>query len=126
MLRAFYDWMVDSQLTPHLLLDAASESVVVPRNHVVDGRILLNISPEAVRHLSLDNDAVHFDVRFSGCAFAVSAPVEKVLALYAKETGEGVMFNAGQFVPLVRQGPASNTQEAAPPKPSKPQLKLVT
>lgn len=126
MLRAFYDWMVDSQLTPHLLVDAASEAVAVPRNHVVDGRILLNISPAAVHRLSLGNDAVRFDGRFSGRVFAVTAPVETVLALYAKETGEGVMFNAGQLVPLVPQGPASNAQEAAPPKPPKPQLKLVT
>jgi len=126
VLRAFYDWMVDSQFTPHLLVDAASEAAVVPRNHVVDGRILLNISPEAVRRLSLDNDAVRFNGRFSGRVFAVTAPVETVLALYAKETGEGVMFNAGQLVPLVPQGAASNAEESAPPKPSKPQLKLVT
>ena len=127
MLRAFYDWMVDSGLTPYLLVDAASEAAVLPSTHVADGRILLNIGPEAVRRLCLDNDAVRFDGRFSGRVFAVTAPIEAVLALYAKETGEGVMFEAGQLLPLVRQASApSAPAAAAPAKPAKPQLKLVT
>ena len=121
--------MIDSGLTPYLLVDTASDAAVVPSTHVVEGRILLNISPKAVRRLSLDNDAVRFDGRFSGTVFAVTAPIETVLALYAKETGEGVMFDAGQLVHLARQASAANVQAAAPAapaKPAKPQLKLVT
>ena len=126
MLRAFYDWMVDGGLTPYLLVDAASEAAVVPSTHVVDGRILLNISPEAVRRLCLDKDAVRFDGRFSGQVFAVTAPIDTVLALYAKETGEGVMFDAGQLVPLMQQASVPNAPAVAPAKPPKPRLKLVT
>ena len=102
--------MVDSGHTPHLLIDAASEAVVVPREHVADGRIVLNISPTAVRGLEVANEVVRFDGRFSGRAFQVSAPMSSVMALYAKETGEGMMFSedasAAPETPEASRGPA--------------------
>ena len=107
--------MVDSGHTPHLLIDAASEAVVVPRKHVADGRIVLNVSPTAVRDLTIANDTLSFDGRFAGRAFRVSAPTTSVLAIFAKETGEGMMFNEDA------QAPAE-----APKTSRSPALKLVT
>ena len=115
LLRALYDWMVDSGHTPHLLIDAASEAVIVPREHVADGRIVLNVSPTAVRNLTIANDTLSFDGRFAGRAFQVSAPTSSVMAIYARETGEGMMFND------VVQAP-----DEAPKASRSPTLKLVT
>jgi len=114
-LRALYDWMVDSGHTPHLLIDAASEAVVVPKEHVADGRIVLNVSPTAVRGLTIANDTLSFDGRFAGRAFPVSAPTSSVMAIYAKETGEGMMFNED-----------APTPDEAPKASRSPTLKLVT
>lgn len=114
-MRALYDWMVDSGLTPHLLIDAASEAVVVPREYVADGRIVLNVSPTAVRSLTIANDTLSFDGRFAGQAFRVSAPTSSVMAIYAKETGEGMMFNEDAPAP-----------DEAPKASRSPALKLVT
>ena len=107
--------MVDSGLTPHLLIDAASEAVVVPREHVANGRIVLNVSPTAVRGLTIANDTLSFDGRFAGRAFRVSAPTSSVLAIYAKETGEGMMFQ--EEAPEPAEAPKANRT---------PALKLVT
>ncbi|MDD9960961.1 MAG: ClpXP protease specificity-enhancing factor [Gammaproteobacteria bacterium] len=114
-MRALYDWMVDSGLTPHLLIDAASEAVVVPREYVADGRIVLNVSPTAVRGFTIANVSLSFDGRFAGRAFRVSAPTSSVMAIYAKETGEGMMFNEDAPAP-----------DEAPKASRSPALKLVT
>ena len=94
LLRALYDWMVDNDLTPYLLVAANSTSVVVPREFVEDGKIVLNISSMAVRNLVIGNELIAFDGRFSGKPFTVSTPVANVLTIYAKETGEGMMFDS--------------------------------
>ena len=126
--------MVDSGHTPHLLIDAASEAVVVPREYVADGHIVLNVSPTAVRNLTITNDTLSFDGRFSGRAFQVSAPTASVMAIYAKETGEGMMFNedaqapAGSPTPSdTGESPADVKTSGEAPKTSRsPTLKLVT
>ena len=107
--------MVDSGHTPHLLLDAAADGVVVPREYVADGRIVLNVSPTAVRGLNIGNDTLTFDGRFAGRAFQVSAPTSSVMAIYAKETGEGTLFNEDAEAPA-----------EAPKAKRSPTLKLVT
>ena len=94
LLRALFDWIVDSELTPYLLVAATDPSVVVPEQYVNDGKIVLNVSPSAVRDLVFGDDLVFFDGRFAGTPFAVEVPVGSVLAIYAKETGEGMMFDA--------------------------------
>ena len=119
--------MVDSGLTPHVLIDAASEAVVVPREYVADGRIVLNVSPTAVRDLKLTNDTLSFDGRFSGQAFQVSVPTSSVMAIYAKETGEGMMFNEDAQAPADSPTPAGVGESDESPKTSRsPTLKLVT
>ncbi|MEM9532229.1 MAG: ClpXP protease specificity-enhancing factor [Pseudomonadota bacterium] len=96
LIRALYDWIVDSDLTPYLLADATLDGVEVPAKSVSDGRIVLNVAPHAVTHLVLGNDAVTFSARFSGASFPVTLPVSSVLAVYAKENGHGMMFSADE------------------------------
>ena len=91
-LRALYDWIVDSELTPYLLVAADSPAVQVPREYVSDGRIVLNISPQAVRDLDLAQSEVSFSGRFGGRPFPIRVPMASVLAIYAKESGEGMVF----------------------------------
>jgi stringent starvation protein B len=92
LLRAFYEWIVDNNCTPYLVVDATLHGVKVPLQHVKDGQIVLNISPGAVGNLLLGNDAVTFNARFSGNPFALYIPQRAVLAIYARENGAGTMF----------------------------------
>ena len=91
LLRALLDWIIDNQQTPYVLVQAGAD-VVVPNDFVQDGRIVLNLSPMAIRGLSLTNDEMTFDGRFAGRSFQVQVPMHAVLAIYAKETGEGMLF----------------------------------
>ncbi|MBH79289.1 MAG: ClpXP protease specificity-enhancing factor [Gammaproteobacteria bacterium] len=93
LLRAMYEWIVDSGLTPYVLI-AHGPKVRVPLQHVRDGKIVLNISPTAIRDLELGNEMVTFAGRFSGNHFDVELPVGNIQAIYAKETSEGMMFEA--------------------------------
>lgn len=92
LIRALYDWIVDNGLTPYVLVNAEYESVVVPTQFVEGGKIVLNINPSAVQALSLGNDVVEMDARFSGTPMHVSVPVMAVLAIYARENGKGMVF----------------------------------
>ncbi|MEM8766797.1 MAG: ClpXP protease specificity-enhancing factor [Pseudomonadota bacterium] len=91
-LRALYDWIVDSGLTPYLLVSADSDDVRVPEEYVSEGKIVLNVSPDAIRDLVLGDESVSFSGRFSGRPFPIAIPLASVQAIYAKETGEGMMF----------------------------------
>jgi stringent starvation protein B len=113
LLRAIYEWIVDNDLTPYLLVDASNDDVHVPRNFVENGKIVLNIAPRAVNNLTLNNEAVQFNARFSGKPMDVFLPTQAVLAIYAKENGQGMVFNE-----------IDNTQPD-PPKPDKPNLRVV-
>jgi stringent starvation protein B len=108
LIRALYDWLVDNDLTPYLLVDAERESVQVPSRYVEEGRIVLNVSPTAVRDLTLGNDLIAFEARFGGNAFSISLPPEAVLGVYARENGKGMLF------------PDEDPDDPQPPKPSKP------
>ena len=117
LLRALYDWIVDNSMTPYVLVNAEAEQVNVPSQYIDNGKIVLNISPAAVSSLELTNDYVMFNARFSGKPTDVSLPVSAVLAVYAKENGQGMVFN-------------ENSNEPPPaPEPDKPSpgshLKLV-
>lgn len=87
-----YDWLVDNDYSPHVLVDVTIDGVQVPAGYARDGKLVLNVSPSAVRDLSLGNEAVSFQARFSGHAMMVWLPVHSVLAIYAKENGEGMML----------------------------------
>ncbi len=92
ILRAFYDWLLDNNLTPHLVVDATLAGVQVPMEFVVDGQIVLNIAPQAIGNLELGNDDIRFSARFSGRPHVVIVPLYAAIALYARENGAGTMF----------------------------------
>lgn len=90
LLRALYEWIADNGMTPHLLVDATRPSVQVPMHAVKDGKIVLNIAERAVSRLDMSNEAISFSARFGGVSHSVSVPVGAVLAIYARETGQGM------------------------------------
>lgn len=120
LLRALYDWILDNGLTPHLLVNAAAADVRVPAQHVKDSRIVLNVAPYAVHDLRLGNERVEFSARFGGVATGIVLPVSAVLAIYAVENGQGMVFNAEEGSP-----PPHGAAPETPPA-GKPRLKLVT
>ena len=90
LLRALYEWIADNGMTPHLLVDATRPGVRVPPHTVKEGKVVLNIADRAVARLEMDNDAVSFSARFAGASHAVVVPVAAILAIYARETGQGM------------------------------------
>jgi stringent starvation protein B len=93
LIRGIYDWLLDNELTPYLVVDATMSSVQVPEENIDDGRIILNISPKACRGLHLGNDRVVFSARFSGEVKQIFLPPTSILAIYAKENGRGMVFS---------------------------------
>jgi stringent starvation protein B len=93
LIRAMHEWMGDNGHTPHIVVDASVDGVCVPVEHVKDGRIILNISETAAHNLKLVNDSVSFRARFSGVPFDVWVPMRSVLGIYARETGQGMIFS---------------------------------
>ncbi|MEP6939824.1 MAG: ClpXP protease specificity-enhancing factor [Rudaea sp.] len=94
LLRAMYEWIADNGMTPYILVDAAAPGVLVPKSAIKDGRVVLNIAARAVSQLELGKDSVRFTARFGGVSQAVEAPMAAVLAIYAQENGQGMMFPA--------------------------------
>ena len=119
-MRALYEWIVDNDCTPYVLVDATPEDVMVPRQFVKDGQIVLNISPSAVVDLNISNEAVFFNGRFGGVATDVYVPISAVVGIYARENGQGMVFEA-------EEGP--EPPDDTPPEPDKsegrPSLKIV-
>jgi stringent starvation protein B len=99
LLRALHEWITDSGDTPHIVVDASDESVMVPRQYVKDGKIVLNVSYSAAQGLKMGNDFVNFDARFNGASFSVSVPIKAVLGIYSRETGQGMIFPEGDADP---------------------------
>jgi stringent starvation protein B len=92
LLRALFEWIADNNMTPHILVEAGAEGVDVPDQAVQKGKVILNIDNSAVRELDLGNEWLTFKARFSGNEHNVSVPIDAVLAIYAKENGQGMMF----------------------------------
>lgn len=93
LLKAFYDWITDNHLTPYIVVEALEdESVMVPEEYIEDGRIILNISPNAIQNLDLAQNYVSFEAKFAGVPFNVYTPIECISAIYAKENGRGMVF----------------------------------
>ena len=93
IIRAIYEWIIDSDCTPHLLVDVHYDGVTVPQAYVTDGQIVLNISPGAVVGLELGNDLVTFNGRFGGVATDIAVPTLAILGIYARENGQGMVFD---------------------------------
>jgi stringent starvation protein B len=120
-IRALFDWIVDNNLTPYLLVDATHPDVEVPLEFVNGGRIILNIDPKACRGLHLDNDRIIFTAKFSGQTTQIALSPGAVLAVYAKENGRGMEFDVEYETAAPQAQAASQTKSKA-----KPFLKLVT
>lgn len=93
LLNAIYDWIVDNEGTPHIVLWAENPQVMVPQQYVDNGKIILNISPTAAQELLIDPDGVSFSARFGGKPFSIFSPIGAVLAIYASENNEGLSFD---------------------------------
>ena len=120
IMRALYEWIVDNDCTPYVLVDATVAEVMVPQQFVKDGQIVLNISPSAVMDLNISNEAVVFNGRFGGVATDVYVPVSAVVGIYARENGQGMVFESED---------TSQPPDDTPPDPDKPDgrpaLKIV-
>ena len=127
LIRAIYEWAVDNKLTPYVVVAADAAGVTVPQQFVQDGRITLNLSPMAIQSLHLDQEPMWFSARFSGRPFDVVMPSGAILAIYAKENGEGIVF--GEVEMPEDQAPAAKPPTAMagtdgsddpPPEPPEP------
>lgn len=94
MVRGIYEWVLDNECTPYLLVNAMADGVRVPQQYVQDGQIILNISPTAVSGLDVSNDFLRFSGRFGGVAQDVCVPMHAVMGIYARENGQGMLFDA--------------------------------
>ncbi len=111
LLRAIYDWITDNDLTPYIMVDALQPGVRVPAHVIKNGQVVLNLAMRAVANLELDNEWISFQARFSGASHSILIPVSAVLALYAQENGQGMMFPAEDEV---------EAEADAPPVPAAP------
>jgi stringent starvation protein B len=118
LLRALHEWIVDSNCTPHIVVDANQPGVEVPRPYVKDGKIVLNVSMSATSHLQLGNDEVSFSGRFGGMSMHVRVPIGAVLAIYARESGQGMIFSDEDLGP--QPSPDAPPPADKPPEPPKP------
>jgi stringent starvation protein B len=122
LIRAIYEWCVDSGFTPYLAV-RVDEHTEVPRSHVKDGEIVLNLSPDAVRNLQMGNEMITCTGRFSGVPFDLMVPVVATIGIFAKETGQGLVFQSEdpQHPPPV----SSSGDGGSKPESKKPNLKIV-
>ena len=120
LIRAIYEWIVDNDLTPYLLVNAEAPNVTVPEQYIQDDRIILNVSPNAVRDLDLSNDWVMFSARFGGVSMEVSVPPSAVLAVYAKENGRGMVFSDDDEVLEDDTDTGTEPPDDNPPEPPAP------
>ncbi len=127
LLRALHEWVLENEMTPYVVVDASLPGVDVPRDFVSNGQIVLNISPGAVRALNIGNETLEFNARFGGVPMQVFIPVEAVLAIYAKENGQGMVFGAepGGNLPPDSDGPGGGKSKGGEPASKRPALKVV-
>ena len=109
LLRAMHQWVTDSNHTPHVIIDAERPGVTVPRAFVKDGKIVLNLSLSATQNLTLGNEWIEFGARFAGVVHFIRVPIGAVLGIYARETGEGMVFSDQDLGP--EPPPQPSTEE---------------
>lgn len=123
LIRAIYEWALDNGHTPHVLVDVTATGVKIPDGYAREGRITLNISPQAVNGLEIAKEWISFSARFGGRAFQVEAPVQAVLAIFARETGRGFFFQKESAEGAAP--PPKPVPPASPPAKRKPKLRRV-
>ena len=129
LLRALAEWIADNDMTPHLLVDATHAGVQVPASAVKEGKVVLNIAKRAVAHLHIGNDAVSFSARFGGVSYPVLVPISAVLAIYARETGQGMALPDDVGPTANHDGddepPMPPAPDDTPPAGKRPHLRVV-
>ena len=126
LLRAMHEWISDNQQTPHIVVDATMTGVEVPRQYVQDGKIILNVSLNATSGLNLGNEGVMFRARFGGATHDVTVPIAAVMGIYARETGQGMIFSeADAPVPPPQTPSPEPPAGGSEPKRARPTLKVV-
>ncbi len=123
LVRAMYQWIADNGKTPHLLVDASVDGVQVPAEHVQNDKIILNIAPMAISSLVLGDEEITFSARFSGQSQGIYVPIEAVLAVYAKENGQGMMFSEDDGA--ISSSDDDHDPKPDPDKPKRPNLRVV-
>jgi stringent starvation protein B len=118
LIRSIYEWIIDNHLTPHLLVDAENSHAILPQQFIEDGKIVLNIRPEAIQGLSLGNEEIQFNARFSGKSMHIVTPIAAVMAIYAKENGKGMIFDQ-------EDEESNNTPPPESKPPARPTLRVV-
>ncbi len=124
LVRAIYQWITDNGMTPHLLVDVGVDGVLVPAEHVQNGKIILNIAPMAISGLVLGDTEITFNARFSGKSQGLFVPIEAVLAVYAKENGQGMMFSEDDGAVSATDSD-DDPEDPDPNKPKRPALRVV-
>jgi stringent starvation protein B len=118
LVRALYQWILDNDNTPYILVDASGEQVSIPNGIASDGKVVLNLAPSAIQNLEMNNDFISFSARFNGVAEQIFVPVASMLAIYARENGEGMMFPS-------EDSTDSSAADAEAAKPTGPTLKII-
>ncbi len=122
LIRSIYDWILDNNVTPHILVDATHPHAQLPQEYVEDGKMILNLRPAAIQDLQLSNDTVEFSTRFNGQHSYIIAPVPAILAIYAMENGKGMVFDE---VLDEQINDDDEPPETDPPRPAHPHLRIV-
>lgn len=126
LVRALYEWIVDNDCTPHLLVNVDYPGVRVPPGFASDGQIVLNVAPSAVRHLHMDNEVITFEGRFGGVGHSLNVPSAAVMAIYARENGQGMVFEIEPTPPDDGGAGEGAAGEGGAPRPGpRPSLKVV-
>ncbi len=121
-MRAMHQWISDNDMTPYVVVDATLDNVFVPTDYIDDGKIVLNVSLVATQELEMTNDLLSFSARFGGVPHDIFIPYDAILGVYAKETGQGMLFASADEPP---HPPGDSTDPPEDSKPGKPNLKLV-
>ncbi len=120
LIRAMHEWLNDNELTPYVMVNAMVPDVMVPEQFIEDGKIILNISYQAVTDLIINNEAVSFTARFSGIAKSLYIPCPAIMAIYAFENGRGMAFDEDDQPPSPPKSSTPSTNKKA-----KPSLRIV-
>lgn len=119
LVRALYEWILDNDTTPYILVDTSSDQVLIPPGIANDGKVVLNLAPQAIQNLEMTNDHVSFSARFHGVAEDIYCPIASLLAIYARENGEGMMF------PAEETDTESDSDKPGDDRPKGPTLKVI-
>ena len=123
LVRALYEWILDNDTTPYILVDTSIDQVLVPPGIANDGKVVLNLAPAAIENLEMTNEHVSFSARFNGVAENIYCPIMSLLAIYARENGEGMMFPVEESDDDTDQPDEDQSSDST--KPKGPTLKVI-